>query len=93
MGTGGLGLALNAGPTASHAIKWEQSSARIVALLHRADECPGGGWVPAELGPHLAGQTVRVETTSGAIEGPARAWAGGTAAWRRAPADTPDAST
>ena len=59
--------------TASHVTEWwELPSARIVALLHRADECSGGGWVPAELGPHLAGQTVRVETTSGAIEGTAR---------------------
>lgn len=62
--------------TASHAIKWEQSSARIVALLHRADECPGGGWEPAEFGPELAGQTVRVETTGGAIEGMAK-WGDG----------------
>lgn len=47
--------------------------ARIVTLLHRADECPGAdGWVPAEFGPHLAGQTVRVETPSGAVEGVAK---------------------
>ena len=32
--------------TASHAIKWEHCSyARIVALLHRADECPGTVWI------------------------------------------------
>jgi hypothetical protein len=49
---------------------WEHSSARIVTLLHRADECPGaGGWEPADLGPELAGQIVRVETPSGAVEG------------------------
>lgn len=59
--------------TASHVTEWwELPSARIVALLHRADECPGGVWEPAEFGPELAGQTVRVETTSGAIEGTAR---------------------
>jgi len=56
--------------TASHVIKWEYSSARIVTLFHRADECPGaGGWEPADLGPELAGQIVRVETPSGAVEG------------------------
>lgn len=61
--------------TVSHVTKWE-SSVRIVALLHRADECPGaGGWEPAELGPHLAGQVVRVETLHGAVEGAAR-WGG-----------------
>lgn len=63
--------------TASHVTEWwEPSSARIVALLHRADECPGGGWEPAEFGPELAGQTVRVETTGGAIEGMAK-WGDG----------------
>ena len=52
---------------------WEHSSARIVTLLHRADECPGAdGWEPAEFGPHLGGQTVRVETPSGAVEGVAK---------------------
>ena len=56
--------------TASHVRQWELSSSWIVALLHRADECPGaGGWEPAELGPELAGQIVRVETPSGAVEG------------------------
>lgn len=55
--------------TGSHTVEWELSSARIVALLHRADECPGGGWEPAELGPHLAGQAVRVEMLHGAVEG------------------------
>ena len=34
---------------------WDLSSARIVTLLHRADECPGAdGWEPAEFGPELA---------------------------------------
>ena len=55
--------------------EWELSSARIVTLLHRADDCPGGEWEPAELGPHLAGQTVRVETLHGAVEGVAK-WDG-----------------
>lgn len=59
--------------TVSHVTEWELSSARIVTLLHRADECSGAdGWVPAEFGPHLAGQTVRVETPSGAVEGVAK---------------------
>lgn len=59
----------------SHVTKWELSSGRIVTMLHRADECPGGGWEPAELGPELAGQIVRVETLHGAVEGAAR-WGG-----------------
>ena len=59
--------------TASNLTEWELSSARIVTLLRRADECSGAdGWVPAEFGPHLAGQTVRVETPSGAVEGVAK---------------------
>ncbi len=59
--------------TASHVTEWELSSARIVTLLHRADECPGAdGWEPAEFGPELAGQIVRVES---AVEGAAR-WGG-----------------
>jgi len=37
-------------PSSTGPVRWEPSSARIVALLHRADECPGGGWEPAEFG-------------------------------------------